>query len=98
MILNAAGDQDFVYGGTSNIRIVAVDSQDSAPQPGARVTVLFKSTADPRRLQLAAGETDANGVFAAAVALPEFNGGTSAIVVVAESDLGQSEIKHLVHR
>ena len=36
--------------------------------------------------------------FVAEVVLPQFNGGTSAIVVAAEAELGQSEIKHLVHR
>ncbi len=98
LILSSSGEQDFVYGADTEIRIVAVDSQDSAPQPGVKVNVLFKSTAEPRRLQVAEGETDANGVFVAQATLPDFNGGTSAVVVTAESSLGQSEIKHLVHR
>ena len=98
LILSSSGEQDFVYGSETDIRIVAVDSQDSAPQAGVKVSVLFKSTKEPRRLQIAEGETDANGVFTAHATLPEFNGGTSAVVVTAESDLGQSEIKHLVHR
>ncbi|MEN8163232.1 MAG: hypothetical protein ABFS37_03815, partial [Acidobacteriota bacterium] len=98
LILSSSGEKDFVYGSETEIRIVAVDSQDNAPQAGVKVSVLFKSTAEPRRLQMAEGETDANGVFLAQAALPEFNGGTSAVVVTAECDLGQSEIKHLVHR
>lgn len=98
LILSSSGEQEFVYGTVTDIRIVAVDSQGNAPQAGVNVSVLFKSTAEPRRLQLAEGETDANGVFVAHATLPEFNGGTSAVVVTAESDLGQSEIKHLVHR
>jgi len=98
LILSSSGEKDFVYGSQTEIRIVAVDSQDSAPQGGVKVSVLFKSTAEPRRLQIADGETDANGVFVARAILPEFNGGTSAVVVTAESELGQSEIKHLVHR
>ena len=98
LILSSSGEKDFVYGSETEIRIVAVDSQDNAPQAGVKVSVLFKSTAEPRRLQMAEGETDANGVFLAHAALPEFNGGTSAVVVTAESSLGQSEIKHLVHR
>jgi len=98
LILSSSGENDFIYGSQTEIRIVAVDSQDSAPQGGVKVSVLFKSTAEPRRLQIAEGETDANGVFVAQATLPEFNGGTSAVVVSAESDLGQSEIKHLVHR
>lgn len=98
LILSSSGKSEFIYGSTTDVRVVAVDSQDNAPQAGVRVSVLFKSTAEPRRLQLAEGETDANGVFAATAALPDFNGGTSAVVVTAESSLGQSEIKHLVHR
>ncbi len=98
LILSSSGEQDFVYGADTEIRIVAVDSQDNAPQSGVKVNVLFKSTAEPRRFQVAEGETDTNGVFVAHATLPEFNGGTSAVVVTAESDLGQSEIKHLVHR
>lgn len=98
LILSSSGEKDFVYGTETEIRIVAVDSQDNAPQAGVKVSVLYKSTAEPRRLQMAEGETDANGVFLARAALPEFNGGTSAVVVTAECDLGQSEIKHLVHR
>lgn len=98
LILSSSGEKDFVYGTETEIRIVAVDSQDNAPQAGVKVSVLFKSTAEPRRLQMAEGETDANGVFLAHAALPDFNGGTSAVVVTAECDLGQSEIKHLVHR
>ncbi len=98
LILSSSGKSEFVYGSTTEVRMVAVDSQDNAPQAGVKVFVLFKSTAEPRRLQLAEGETDANGVFTAEATLPEFNGGTSAVVVTAESNLGQSEIKHLVHR
>ena len=98
LILSSAGGQDFVYGKTTDVRITAVDSHDNSPQEGVTVTVLFKSTAEPRRMQLAAGETDAEGVFAATATLPDFNGGTSAVVVTAICDLGQSEIKHLVHR
>ena len=98
LILSSSGDQDFVYGAATEIRVVAVDSHDNAPQAGVRISVLFKSTAEPRRLVIAEGETDANGVFLASGRLPDFNGGTSAVVVTAESPLGQSEIKHLVHR
>ncbi len=98
LILSSSGEKDFVYGSETEIRIVAVDSQDNAPQAGVKVSVLFKSTAEPRRLQMAEGETDSNGVFIARATLPDFNGGTSAVVVTAESPLGQSEIKHLVHR
>ena len=60
--------------------------------------MLFKSTSEPRRLVLAEGETDDDGAFVATESLPDFSGGTSAVVITAESDLGQSEIKHLVHR
>ena len=98
LVLRSAGDNDFVYGRAAAFRITAVESHSNTPVAEVRVTVLFKSTSEPRRLVLAEGETDGDGVFAAEAQLPSFNGGTSAVVITAESDLGQSEIKHLVHR
>jgi hypothetical protein len=98
LVLRAVGKHDFVYGSDAEISISAVDSQSNTRQSGVRITVLFKSTSEPRRLVLAAGETDDDGAFVATESLPEFSGGTSAVVITAESDLGQSEIKHLVHR
>lgn len=98
LVLRAAGDHDFIYGTSSTVEIRAVDSHASMPQTGVAVSVLFKSTAEPRRQILAEGETDADGTYRADVQLPPFNGGTSAVVISASSVLGQSEIKHLVHR
>ena len=98
LILRATSDHDFTYGGEAAVSIIAVDSQSNQPLEGVHVSVLFKSTAEPRRLLLAEGATDAGGAFAAAAPLPEYNGGTSAVVITARSDLGQSEIKHLVHQ
>jgi hypothetical protein len=98
LILRATSDHDFTYGETAAVSIVAVDSHGNSPQAGVEVSVLFKSTAEPRRLVLAQGVTDASGEFEASAELPAYNGGTSAVVISAASELGQSEIKHLVHR
>ena len=98
LVLRAVGPHDFVYGQEADVSISAVESQSNNAQRGVRITVLFKSTSEPRRLVLAEGETDDDGAFHAATPLPEVSGGTSAVVITAESDLGQSEIKHLVHR
>lgn len=98
LVLRSTGDHDFVYGQGASIRILAVDSHASSPQVGVKVAVLFKSTAEPRRVVLAEGETDQGGEFSVQATLPAFNGGTSAIVITASSALGGSEIKHLVHR
>jgi hypothetical protein len=98
LILRAASDHDFAYGRSAQVSIVAVDSLSNAPLGGVQVAVLFKSTADPRRVVLAQGETGHDGTFTSDAELPAYNGGTSAVVITAQSDLGQSEIKHLVHR
>jgi hypothetical protein len=98
LILRAASDHDFAYGRTAKVSIVAVDSLSNAPLGGVQVAVLFKSTADPRRVLLTQGETGQDGTFTSEAQLPAYNGGTSAVVITAHSDLGQSEIKHLVHR
>jgi hypothetical protein len=98
LVLRTNQRPDFIYGEKAAISVVAVDSESQAAQIGARVTVLYKSTSEPRRLVLAEGETDDQGVFTAEAELPGFTGGTSAVVITAESELGQTEIKHLVHR
>jgi hypothetical protein len=98
LILRAAIEHDFAYGNTTSVSVSAVDSIDHAPQAGVKVSVLFKSTAEPRRLVLTEGETGDDGTFSAEAAVPEFAGGTSAVVITAESDLGRSEMKHLVHK
>ncbi len=98
LILRAVGEHDFVYDSDATIGITAVDSHANKPIEGVRVIVLFKSTTEPRRMTLAEGMTDAEGCYTVEAKLPPFNGGTSAVVISAESDLGQSEIKHLVHK
>ena len=98
LILRASIEHDFAYGGLAPISVLAVDSISHSPQAGVKVSVLFKSTAEPRRLVLAEGETGEDGVFSADADMPAFADGTSAVVITAESDLGRSEMKHLVHK
>jgi hypothetical protein len=98
LILRASIEHDFAYGGLAPISVLAVDSVAHSPQAGVKVSVLFKSTAEPRRLVLAEGETGEDGIFSADADMPEFADGTSAVVITAESDLGSSEMKHLVHK
>ena len=98
LMLRPVREHDFVYGCTVPVEMVAIDSQTSSPVADAEIVVLFKSTAEPHRQLLAQGATGPDGVFRGEVVLPEYNGGTSAIVVSAQSELGTSEIKHLVHR
>ena len=98
LVLRAGREHDFYYDRAAPVTVAAEDSIAHKPRPGVKVSVLFKSTAEPRRLVLAEGETDDGGQFTAEVSLPAFGGGTSAVVIVAESDLGQSEMKFIVHR
>lgn len=98
LILRAAGDHHFVYGDHATIAVRVEDSIEHASLGGVAVTAVFKSTAEPRRLVLAEGTTDERGHFTAEAAMPPFAGGTSAVVIIAESELGRSEMKHLVHR
>jgi hypothetical protein len=98
LILRAAIEHDFAYGAVAQVSVSAVDSIDHAPQAGVKVSVLFKSTSEPRRMILAEGETGGDGLYAAEADVPAFAGGTSAVVITAESDLGRSEMKHLVHK
>ena len=98
LLLRASIEHDFAYGSRAPISILAVDSIGQSPQAGVKVSVLFKSTGEPRRLILAEGETGEDGTFSAEANMPTFADGTSAVVFTAESDLGRSEMKHLVHK
>lgn len=98
LVLRSAENDDFIYGAEVTVRVVALNSRSDEPEGGVRISVVFKSTAEPRRLLLAEGVTDDEGAFEAVAQLPDFNGGTSAVVVAAEGQLGQAEMKHLVHR
>ena len=98
LILRAAADHDFSYGAQTEISVTAVDSLAHKPQAGVTISVLFKSTTEPRRLVLTQGKTDDDGRFTAEAEMPSYSGGTSAVVITAESDLGRSEMKHLVHK
>jgi len=98
LVLRASIEHDFAYDGLAPISVLAVDSIAQTPQAGVKVSVLFKSTAEPRRLVLAEGETGEDGTFSAEADMPAFADGTSAVVITAESDLGSSEMKHLVHK
>jgi len=98
LLLRASIEHDFAYGSLAPIRVLAVDSLGQSPQAGVKVSVLFKSTGEPRRLVLAEGETGDDGTFSAEAHMPPFADGTSAVVITAESDLGSSEMKHLVHK
>lgn len=98
LLLRASTDLEFVYGGETTISVTAVDSLALEPQPSVKISVLFKSTAEPRRVVLAEGETDDFGCYTAEATMPAFAGGTSAVVISGNSDLGQSEMKHLVRK
>ncbi len=98
LTLRAGAEHQFYYDRSAEVTVSAEDSIAHDPVSGVSVSVLFKSTAEPRRLVLAEGETDSSGKFRAEVAVPAFAGGTSAVVIIAESDLGQSEMKYIVHR
>jgi hypothetical protein len=98
LVLQATREHDFSYGARVKVGIVALESQTNAPMAGVEISVLFKSTAEPHRVLLAQAVTGKDGQFRDEVMVPAYNGGTSAIVVSARSELGLSEIKHLVHR
>lgn len=98
LVLKAAAVQEFVYGTEVPVEVRTARSKSDEPVAGAQIQVVFKSTGEPHRVVLAEGTTDEAGRFHALVQLPPFNGGTSAVVITAESNAGRSEIKHLVHR
>ena len=98
LVLKATPSSEFIYGSEISVEIRAARSRSEEPVAGAQIQIIFKSTGEPHRLVLAEGRTGDDGRFRAAMTLPAFNGGTSALVITADSEIGPAEIKHLVHR
>jgi len=98
LILRAGAEHYFNYDRSADVTVTAEDSIARKPVSGVNISVLFKSTAEPRRLVMAEGQTDDAGNFSTEISLPPYAGGTSAVVIIAESNLGQSEMKYIVHR
>jgi len=93
-LLNTA---DFFAGLPVEVRVAAKKSLSQQPIPAAAIEVKVISTVDQPRV-IFKGKTAADGTAVIRCSVPAFSEGTAAIIISAQSPLGNDEIKQLVKR
>jgi hypothetical protein len=95
LVLMMDVDREFELGRSASLRFRTKGSITGKPVPGTRVSLKMISTVS-EPVTLASGETDANGELGLSVDIPDFQRGSSALIVSASSEIGRAEIKHLL--
>ena len=88
---------EFVAGATAEFAVAAQRSISQQPIAGARVEVKVISTVEPPRV-IFRGVTGADGQVPVRCSVPVFREGTAAVIISAQSNLGNDEVKQLVKR
>ena len=90
-------DVDFYAGGAVEVRVSARKSLSQNPVAAAAIEVKLISTVEPPRV-IFKGKTAADGTSMIRCNIPSLEEGTAAIIISAQSPLGNDEIKQLVKR
>jgi hypothetical protein len=93
-VLNPA---DFVAGGAVELRVATRKSLSQNPIPAASIEVRVISTTEPPRV-IFRGKTAADGTAMIRCTIPTFREGTAAVIISAQSPIGNDEVKQLVKR
>ena len=90
------GQNHFVPGSQSALRVVVRDSRDAAPLPGASIKVSMQPAAGGPAVELYRGETDAQGGADVSFLVPDDLDPNQVLIVETESDLGSDDIQRAV--
>lgn len=88
---------DFFAGSPIEMRVTARKSLSQAPIPAAAIEVKVISTIEPPRV-IFRGKTAADGTATVRCTIPAFRDGTAAVIISAQSPIGNDEVKQLVKR
>ena len=88
---------DFFAGAPVELRVAAKKSLSQAPIPAAAIEVKVISTVEPPRV-IFRGKTAADGTATIRCNIPAFREGTAAVIISAQSPIGNDEVKQLVKR
>jgi hypothetical protein len=88
---------DFFAGSAIELRVAARKSLSQAPIPAAAIEVKVISTIEPPRV-IFRGKTAADGSATVRCTIPSFRDGTAAVIISAQSAIGNDEVKQLVKR
>jgi hypothetical protein len=93
-LLNQA---DFFMGSSVEVRVAARKSLSQAPIPAAAIEVKVISTVEAPRV-IFRGKTAGDGTAIIRCTVPTFHEGTAAVIISAQSPIGNDEVKQLVKR
>ena len=95
--LSLLNEIDFFAGAAVEMRVAAKKSLSQAPIPAAAIEVKVISTVEPPRV-IFRGKTAADGTATIRCSIPAFRDGTAAVIISAQSAIGNDEVKQLVKR
>jgi hypothetical protein len=88
---------DFFAGSPIEMRVAARKSLSQSPIPAAAIEVKVISTVEPPRV-IFRGKTAADGTTTVRCTIPAFRDGTAAVIISAQSPIGNDEVKQLVKK
>lgn len=95
--LSLLNSTEFYAGTTVELRVAAKKSLSQNPIAAAAIEVKVISTIEPPRV-IFRGKTAADGTAVVRCEIPPFAEGTAAIIISAQSPIGNDEVKQLVKR
>ena len=95
--LTLLNQTDFFAGLPIELRVAARKSLSQAPIPQAAIEVKVISTIEPPRV-IFRGKTETDGTALIRCTVPAFRDGTAAVIISAQSSIGNDEVKQLVKR
>lgn len=95
--LSLLNSSEFYAGSAIELRVAAKKSLSQNPIAAAAIEVKVISTVDAPRV-IFRGKTAADGTAVVRCDIPLFNEGTAAIIISAQSPMGNDEVKQLVKR
>ncbi len=95
LMVEVEGEPELISGRPAHLVLSSTSSKSGAPIEGVRFEVRMISTVAEGKT-LATSRSDADGKVAMLFEIPDLGGGTAALIITAESDLGTVELKHLL--
>ena len=95
--LSVLNPVEFYSGSAVEVRVATKKSLSQSAIPAASIEVKVISTVEPPRV-IFRGKTAADGTVVVRCTIPAFREGTAAVIISAQSPIGNDEVKQLVKR
>jgi hypothetical protein len=95
--LSVLNPVEFYSGSPVEVRVATKKSLSQSAIPAAAIEVKVISTIEPPRV-IFRGKTAADGTTVVRCTIPAFREGTAAVIISAQSPIGNDEVKQLVKR